>query len=107
MIEPAGYVPPKPFEMFVLPVQAESSSPAVTPAGIGAAKNRPSDTESQVVLCKSTLRSGKISWGGGTKWAPGDIDALCNGTKDAKKTINCFQSNVEALGWKKAIEKCR
>jgi hypothetical protein len=48
-----------------------------------------------------------VSWGGGTSWAPGNVDKLCNGTKSAKNTIACFQSSVEAMGWAAAIEKCK
>ena len=61
----------------------------------------------EVAECKSILQSGKVSWGGGTIWASGNIEKLCNGTKNAKETIGCFQSNVGKLGWAAAIEKCR
>lgn len=61
----------------------------------------------EVAACKSTLQSGKVSWGGGTTWASGNIDKLCNDTKNARNTIACFQSNVEALGWAAAIDKCK
>ena len=61
----------------------------------------------EVAECKNTLRSGSISWGAGTIWAPGNIDRLCNGTTNARNTISCFQSNVVALGWPAAIDRCR
>ena len=40
-------------------------------------------------------------------WAPGNIDRLCNGTRNARNTIACFQSNVESMGWAAAIDKCK
>ena len=107
MIEPPGYVTPKLFAMFALPGPVESSLPAAVPLKDSAVKQPASDAQSQVEWCKSILRSGKVSWGGGTTWNPVNIDALCNGTKNAKETIDCFQSSVEALGWDKAIEKCK
>ena len=61
----------------------------------------------EVAECKRILQSGKVSWGGGTSWAPGNIDKLCNRTTDARNTIACFQSKVEALGWAAAIDTCR
>lgn len=61
----------------------------------------------EVAACQNTLRSGSISWGGGTTWASGNIDRLCNNTRNARSTISCFQSNLEALGWAAAIDRCR
>ena len=61
----------------------------------------------EVAACKRTLQSGKVSWGGGTKWSSANIDKLCKGTKDAKGTIACFQANVGALGWSAAIDRCK
>ena len=85
-----------------------SEQPAVT-------KPRPTPTTTisgggsseEVAACKRTLQSGKISWGGGTKWSSANIDKLCKGTKDAKATITCFQANVGALGWSAAIDRCK
>lgn len=61
----------------------------------------------EIAACKSTLQSGKVSWGGGTKWSSVNIDKLCDGTKNAKDTISCFESNVKALGWSGAIDRCK
>ena len=82
-------------------------SPTEAQAGTKPDADSPNKSESEVELCKTILQSGRISWGGGTAWAPVNIDRLCSGTKDAKKTIECFQSNVEAAGWDKAIEMCK
>ncbi len=80
--------------------------PAVTPV-VPAATESAGGSAAEVAECKSTLQSGRISWGGGTTWASGNIDRLCNGTRNARNTIACFQSNVEALGWAAAIDKCK
>jgi hypothetical protein len=61
----------------------------------------------EVAQCRSVLESGKIFWGASTTWAPENIDKLCNGTTNAKATIECFESNVEKVGWTKAIDKCK
>ena len=85
----------------------ECNSSNVAPPVVPAATDSAGGSAAEVAECKSTLQSGKVSWGGGTSWAPGNIDKLCNGTTNAKKTIACFQSNVEALGWAAAIDKCK
>lgn len=61
----------------------------------------------EVAECKRILQSGKVSWGGGTKWSAANIDTLCKGTRDAKATISCFERNVKALGWSGAIDRCK
>jgi hypothetical protein len=106
MVPPANYVPPTRFEWPLLP---DSSVTVVTvaPTVVVAATESAGGSAAEVAECKSTLQSGRVSWGGGTVWASANIDKLCNGTTNAKKTIACFQSNVEALGWAAAIDKCR
>lgn len=80
---------------------------AVAPSDVPPTVDSARAQAEQVAECKSTLQSGKISWGGGSNWASDNIDNLCNGTKNAKKTIACFQSQVESLGWAAAIDKCK
>jgi hypothetical protein len=87
--------------------QRSESSVTVAPSVVSAAKDSAGGIAAEVAECKSILQSGKVSWGGGTSWAPGNIDNLCNGTKNARNTIACFQSNVEAMGWAAAIDKCK
>ena len=131
MVPPASYTPPGRF----VPLSSPANLPAlgtllspetVNPTGAGQASAKqpvdnsvavarviPAETVSasgsaaEVAQCKTILQSGKVSWGGGTSWAPENIDKLCNGTKNAKNTIACFQSNVEAMGWAAAIKKCK
>ena len=61
----------------------------------------------EVAECKRILKSGTVSWGGGTAWESGNIDLLCSGTKNARETIACFQSKVASLGWAEAISQCK
>jgi hypothetical protein len=70
----------------------------VGPAVVSGATESAGGIGAEVAECKSILQSGKVSWGGGTSWAPGNIDKLCNGTKSAKDTIACFQSNRASDG---------
>ena len=65
------------------------------------------DVAAEVEACKNTLRSGTISWGGGTHWEAANIDRLCNNTRNARNTISCFQSNVASVHWSTAIDTCR
>src|SRR2546423_251050 len=89
-------------------VPAETPVPAVTPTPVVAPTTESAGgSAAEVAECKSTLQSGRISWGGGTTWASGNIDKLCNGTRNARNTIACFQSNVAAMGWAAAIDKCK
>jgi putative metal-binding protein len=87
--------------------QASTSSVAVAAPVVRAETDSAGGSAAEVAECKSTLQAGKVSWGGGTAWAPANIDKLCNGTTNAKKTIACFETNVAALGWAAAIDKCR
>lgn len=87
--------------------RASTGAVGVAPQVVSAATKSAGGIAAEVAECKSILQSGKVSWGGGTSWAPGNIDKLCNGTKSAKETLVCFQSNVEALGGAKAIDKCK
>jgi hypothetical protein len=75
------------------------------PALAAAAANNGAPAE--VEACKNTLRSGTISWGQGTTWNSGNIDRLCNGSRNARNTISCFQLNVAAVNWSIATERCR
>jgi hypothetical protein len=86
---------------------ASTGAPGVASSSVSPASGSAGGIAAEVAECKRTLQSGKVSWGGGTTWAPGNIDMLCNGTKSAASTIACFQSNVVALGWAKAIDTCR
>lgn len=130
-------IPPPPEQREALPAlrtlvsSGESSEPVRPTVPANTAKDRPSENPvivapvvvskepaskepdpvsgnaGEVEACKRTLQSGTISWGGGTSWAPANIERLCSGTKDAQGTITCFQKLVESLGWQAAIEKCR
>jgi hypothetical protein len=79
----------------------------VAPPAVTALAESVGDYAAEVAQCKNLLRSGTISWGGSTTWGAVNIDRLCNSTRNAANTISCFKSNVEALGWTAAIERCR
>lgn len=100
--QPANYQPPPRFEWPLLPDNSVTVSPLAVTAVIDSVRG----DAAEVAECRSTLQSGKVSWGGGTNWAPKNIDMLCNGTRNARTTIACFQSNVKA-GWAAAIDKCK
>ena len=57
--------------------------------------------------CAAMLLSGKISWGGGTHWAPDNMINLCQMTSDSRVTINCFIERIESKdSWQNATAKC-
>lgn len=88
-------------------VFGRSVSPLIIEPPVVIATTVPVGIAAEVAECKTTLQSGRVSWGAGTSWAPGNIDRLCNGTRNARNTISCFQSNVGALGWAAAIDACK
>jgi hypothetical protein len=58
--------------------------------------------------CFDELMRGKISWGTGTTWKVGHAMMLCAGTRNARQTLDCFQSSITANEpWAAAISHCR
>ncbi|MCA1592521.1 MAG: hypothetical protein LC754_07705 [Acidobacteria bacterium] len=117
IIPPGNYVPQAwvdrrpplpPFSFFARDYRAPAPNPLLNPSVTTALPATDSVSgDREVALCKSILRSGHVSWGGGTSWTELNINLLCNGTKNGTDTIHCFESNVKQMGWSKAIEKCK
>ena len=103
IVPPTNYAPPPRFEWPLLPDSSVTIAPGVSTAGTDPAGG----SAAEVAECKSTLQAGSVPSGTGKQWTSGNIDKLCNGTKNARRTIACFQSNVEALGLAAAIDKCK
>jgi hypothetical protein len=58
--------------------------------------------------CFDEVMSGKVSWGGGSSWTANYALALCAGSHNARKTIDCFSEKVVAEEpWQAAIKGCR
>lgn len=57
--------------------------------------------------CLSQLLSGKVSWGGGTRWQAKNAVILCARTQSAAGTISCFSRQLAATGgWQPALQAC-
>jgi hypothetical protein len=57
--------------------------------------------------CLSQLLSGKVSWGGGTRWQAKNAVILCARTQSAAGTISCFSRQLTATGgWQSALQAC-
>lgn len=89
------------------PTVVPTATPTPAPTVVLAAPESVTGSPAEVAECKRILQSGQVSWGGGTVWASDNIDKLCNGTRDARNTIACFQSKVGPLGWAAAINSCK
>lgn len=57
--------------------------------------------------CLGQLLSGKVNWGGSTRWKASNAVSLCAGTPSATATIACFSRRVAAKeSWQSAIGAC-
>ena len=58
--------------------------------------------------CFEELMRGKASWGAGTTWLPSNALALCGGTPNARRTLDCFKRKVASSeSWQVAVRQCR
>jgi uncharacterized glyoxalase superfamily protein PhnB len=58
--------------------------------------------------CFEELMRGKVSWGGGRVWTGSNALALCAGTRNARRTLDCFATKLAAEEtWQAAIRQCR
>lgn len=57
--------------------------------------------------CFQRVMHGKVSYGGGSKWKWENAIDLCEGSKNATKTIGCFTEQIKAgVSWKAAMPLC-
>jgi uncharacterized glyoxalase superfamily protein PhnB len=58
--------------------------------------------------CFEEIVRGKVDWGAGTTWVPSNALALCGGTRNARRTLDCFKRQVSSgQAWQVAIRQCR
>jgi uncharacterized glyoxalase superfamily protein PhnB len=66
------------------------------------------ETSLEPARCYDELMHGKISWGTGSTWTAAHALILCAGTRNARQTLDCFQTNIAANDtWTSAINACR
>ena len=69
---------------------------------------RGAETSVEPGKCFEELMRGKVDWGAGTTWLPSNALALCGGTLNARRTLDCFKRNVQSSQtWRIAIRQCR
>jgi hypothetical protein len=57
--------------------------------------------------CFRFLMLERVNWGGGTKWEWENAIDLCKGSKNHRKTIDCFEAQIKKrVPWKTAIGTC-
>ncbi|MFM9848641.1 MAG: VOC family protein [Hyphomicrobiaceae bacterium] len=62
----------------------------------------------EAIACYRQLMRGRVSWGGGAGWLPPNAYALCSGTRNARRTISCFEAGIRAgQPWREAVNACR
>jgi uncharacterized glyoxalase superfamily protein PhnB len=69
---------------------------------------RGAETSVEPGKCFEELMRGTVNWGAGTIWLPSNALALCGGTLNARRTLDCFKRNVaSSQSWQVAIRQCR
>jgi uncharacterized glyoxalase superfamily protein PhnB len=69
---------------------------------------RGAETSVEPGKCFEELMRGKVNWGAGTIWLPSNALALCGGTLNARRTLDCFKRKVASSeSWPVAIRQCR
>ena len=73
------------------------------------ASQRPSRARpAEAIACYRQVMRGSVSWGGGTAWLSHNAHVLCAGTRDARRTIGCFEAGIRGgRPWREALNACR
>jgi hypothetical protein len=82
--------------------------PTTWPAANFSRLCRGAETSVEPGKCFAELMRGKVDWGAGTTWLPSNALALCGGTLNARRTLDCFKRKVaSSQSWQVAIRQCR
>ena len=66
------------------------------------------EASAEPAKCFEEIIRGRVNWGAGTAWATTNALALCGGTRDARRTLDCFTKEIAASQtWQVAIRQCR
>jgi uncharacterized glyoxalase superfamily protein PhnB len=58
--------------------------------------------------CIEEIMRGGVNWGAGATWATANAVALCGGTRNARRTLDCFKREIaSSQTWRAAIQQCR
>lgn len=65
-------------------------------------------SNAEPAYCFDQVMHGGVFWGGGTQWQWHNALSLCAGAVDARRTIRCFERELEFTNdWRQAINRCR
>ncbi len=65
-------------------------------------------SNAEPAYCFDQVMHGGVFWGGGTQWQWRNALSLCAGAVDARRTIRCFERELEFTNnWRQAINRCR
>jgi hypothetical protein len=69
---------------------------------------RRAETSVEPAKCFEEIMRGGVNWGAGTTWATANALALCGGTRNARRTLDCFKGEIaSSQTWQVAIRQCR
>jgi uncharacterized glyoxalase superfamily protein PhnB len=69
---------------------------------------RGAEASAEPAKCFEEIMRGRVEWGGGTTWVTTNALALCGGTRNARRTLDCFTGEISASQtWQVAIRQCR
>ena len=65
------------------------------------------DSSTEPGRCFEIVMGGTIEWGRGTRWREKNAVNLCEGSLNARNTIDCFSAQIDqGVKWPEAILKC-
>jgi uncharacterized glyoxalase superfamily protein PhnB len=69
---------------------------------------RGAEASAEPARCFVQIMRGRVNWGAGTTWVTTNALALCGGTRNARRTLDCFSKGVSSdQTWQVAIRQCR
>jgi hypothetical protein len=69
---------------------------------------RGAEASAEPAKCFEEIMRGRVEWGAGTTWVTTNALALCGGTRNARRTLDCFTKEISASQtWQDAIRQCR
>jgi len=66
------------------------------------------ETSVEPARCFEELMRGKVKWGAGSAWTTPNALTLCGGTRNARRTLDCFGKRIASDdSWQAAIRQCK
>jgi uncharacterized glyoxalase superfamily protein PhnB len=89
-------------------VPSSHKGPNTRPAANLSRLCRGAETSAEPAKCFEQIMRGRVNWGAGTTWVAANALALCGGTLNARRTLDCFSRELSSSQtWQVAIRQCR